>query len=200
MSPIIRPRRTRKYSWIRDLVAQVNLQTSDLIYPIFVSEGRNICEHVDSMPGVFTKSIDLVLKDVEDACQLGIKAVNLFPKVTGEVKNYSADEAFNRNNLISRAIRAIKDEFADSIGVICDVALDPYTIDGHDGLVGVDGDVDNDQTLIALSKQAIILAESGVDFVSPSDMMDGRVESIRTALDKAGFSQVGIISYAVKYS
>jgi porphobilinogen synthase len=200
MSPIIRPRRLRKSSWIRELVAEHNLQTSDLIYPVFITAGANIAQPVATMPGVFTRSLDLMLKEIEIACNLGIKAINIFPKVETDLKDISASHAFNQDNLICRAIRSIKAEFGNQIGVICDVALDPYTLDGHDGLTGVDGDVDNDKTLIALSKQAIVLAKSGVDFISPSDMMDGRVASIRADLDKAGFSHVGIVSYAVKYA
>jgi porphobilinogen synthase len=201
MSPIIRPRRLRKHAWIRDLVAETSISAKDLIYPIFITEGSGTQQEIQTMPGVLVHSIDTMLKEVEQAIKFGIRAVNIFPRVDDALKTAMAEEAINPDNLICRAARAIKENFQNEIGVICDVALDPYTNHGHDGLLNsAQTDVDNDSTVIALAKQSLVLAHSGVDFVSPSDMMDARVEAIRLELDANNFTDVGIISYAAKYA
>jgi porphobilinogen synthase len=201
MLPIIRPRRTRKYHWLQDLVAETTLNTGDLIYPIFITKGSDIKEPIASMPNIYLYSIDQLLKEIERALNLGIRAVNLFPRINMELKSLDAKEAYNPDNLICSAVRAIKKTFSNEIGVFCDVALDPYTTHGHDGILDTkSNDVDNDITLEVLSKQALSLAHSGVDLISPSDMMDGRVLYIRSALDKQNFTNVGIMSYAAKYA
>jgi porphobilinogen synthase len=201
MSPIIRLRRNRKHSWLRDLVAETEVSVKDLIYPMFIADGSGIKEPIPSLHSIFIYSIDQLLKEMDKLCRLGIRAVNLFPRVETSLKNDYASEAYNPNNLICRAIREIKKVMKNEIGIICDVALDPYTNHGHDGLLNSNAtDVDNDETLKILSKQALSLAESGVDFVSPSDMMDGRVRYIRNDLDRNNFKEVGIISYAAKYA
>ena len=201
MSPIIRPRRLRKHAWIRDLVAETEISKKDLIYPLFIAEGSGLSEGISTMPGIFVHSIDTMLKEVEQAIKFGIKAVNIFPKIAGSLKTLGAEEALRDDNLVCRAVRAIKNNFKNEIGVICDVALDPYTIHGHDGLLNEEQtDVDNDSTLQMLAKQSLTLSASGVDFISPSDMMDGRVEFIRLSLDANNFKDVGIISYAAKYA
>jgi porphobilinogen synthase len=201
MLPTIRPRRTRKYKWLRDLVAETTLNTCDLIYPIFITEGIKIKEPIPNMPNVYRYSIDQLIIEIDKVLELGIRAINLFPKISMELKSLDAKESYNLNNLICNAVRTLKKTFANEIGIICDVALDPYTAHGHDGIFNTNNsDVDNDMTLAILAKQALSLAQSGVDFVSPSDMMDGRVIYIRNALDKQNFTDVGIISYAAKYA
>lgn len=201
MLPIIRPRRLRKTKWIRDLVAETKLHISDLIYPIFIAQGANIKEPVQKMPGIFVYSIDRLLEEVQKSIDLGIPAVALFPQIDPKLKTQDAKYAYASDNLVCKATHAIKHKFGDQIGVICDVALDPYTPHGHDGLLTTDGkDVDNDATLEILAKQALRLAESGADFIAPSDMMDGRVRYIRSVLDKNKLFDVGIISYAAKYA
>ena len=196
--PRTRLRRNRKTPWMRALVAETRLNASDLILPLFVQEGKNKKTPVASMPGVSRLSVDLLVKEVAKAAALGIPAVALFPVVDAKLKSLDAKEAYNAKNLVSRAIAAIK-ESVPGIGVIGDVALDPYTSHGQDGIVK-NGDVDNDATLAVLTKQAVVLAKAGCDIVAPSDMMDGRVGVIRDALDKAGYSNVSILSYAAKYA
>jgi len=198
MYPTIRLRRNRKHQWLRDLVSETTLLPQHLVYPIFITEGHGVREEVKTAPGINRLSIDEMLKDVAKAAKLGIKAVALFPVVPMDLKNEGADEAYNLDNLVCRAIRSIKNAEIE-IGVICDVALDPYTIHGHDG-VFKDGDVDNDLSVEALCNQALVLAKAGADIVAPSDMMDGRVGAIRDFLDDEGFEHVGILAYAAKYS
>ncbi len=198
MYPTIRLRRNRKHQWLRDLTSETILLPQHLVYPIFVTEGHNVREEVKTAPGIYRLSIDNVVKEVEKAAKLGIKAVALFPVVPADLKNESADEAYNLDNLVCRTIRSIKNANLD-IGVICDVALDPYTSHGHDGIF-VEGDVDNDATVEALCNQAMVLAKAGADIVAPSDMMDGRVGAIREFLDDEGFDGVGILAYAAKYA
>ncbi|HJK86983.1 MAG TPA: porphobilinogen synthase [Candidatus Megaira endosymbiont of Nemacystus decipiens] len=198
MYPIVRLRRNRKAQWLRDLNAETNLSPENLVLPIFIVEGKNIREEIPTMPGVFRISIDNLVDIAKEAHLRSIKAVALFPSIDNSLKSDNADEAYNMDNLVCRAVRALKNSPTD-IGVICDVALDPYTNHGHDGIV-INGDVDNDKTIAALSKQALVLAKSGVDIIAPSDMMDGRIITIRRALDNEGHSNVSILSYAAKYN
>jgi len=195
--PNLRLRRNRRESWLRDLVAENHLRAADLILPIFVTEepGRT---KIPSFPGVERLSIAEMLKEAEKAVKLGIPALALFPVVPKEKKSDSAEEAWRTDNLIHRAIREMKKEIPH-IGIICDVALDPYTSHGHDGLMK-DDKILNDETIVALCKQALAQAESGADIVAPSDMMDGRIGAIRKALDKADFQDTGILAYAAKYA
>lgn len=199
MYPITRLRRNRKASWLRDLLSESTLLVSDLILPIFIIDGVNQKQEIKSMPGIYRLSIDNVLKTAKYAIELGICAIALFPCVDAGLKNENADEAYNIDNLICRCIRALKDAQIN-IGIICDVALDPYTIHGHDGLIGQYGDIDNDNTINALAKQALVLAKAGADVIAPSDMMDGRIMTIRRVLDEEGFINVNILSYAAKYA
>lgn len=194
----IRHRRLRSSPWIRALVAETRLHTDDLIWPVFVQEGSKKTTPIDTLPGVSRYSIDRLVIEVRAAAKLGIRAVALFPVVPAEKKDAKASEALNSKNLVCRAIRALKQEVPE-IGIIADVALDPYTTHGHDGIV-VAGDVANDATVAVLCKQAVVLARAGADIVAPSDMMDGRVAAIRAALDKAEFTQLPILSYSVKYA
>ncbi len=196
--PIVRLRRNRRTSWLRDLTSETHLQPSDLILPIFVIEGENLKTEVKTMPGVFRQSIDQLLITAREAERRGIKAIALFPSIDPFLKSENADEAYNLDNLICRSVRALKNAGLN-IGIICDVALDPYTIHGHDGIV-IDGDVDNDETVEALANQALVLAKAGVDIVAPSDMMDGRIMAIREDLDENGFINVNILAYAAKYN
>jgi porphobilinogen synthase len=180
-------------------VAEASLSVNDLIWPLFVHEGQSRREAVASMPGVERLSTDLLVEAVGNAISLGIPAVAVFPVVDPSKKTPEAEEAANRENLICRAVRAVKQAHGDAIGVICDVALDPFTSHGQDGLVR-DGYVVNDETIDMLCRQAIVQAEAGCDVIAPSDMMDGRVGRIRRALDEAGFEKVSILSYAAKYA
>jgi porphobilinogen synthase len=197
--PQTRLRRLRRYDWSRRLVAERRLGVDDLILPLFVHEGEKRREPIGSMPGVERLSIDLSVETVGTAIGLGIPAVALFPATEPAKKTADAAEATNSKNLICRAVRAVKAAHGDSIGVICDVALDPYTSHGHDGLLR-DGYIVNDETIDVLCHQAVIQAEAGCDVIAPSDMMDGRVGRIRRALDEAGFDRVSILAYAAKYA
>jgi porphobilinogen synthase len=197
--PQMRLRRLRRYDWSRRLVAETQLSVNDLIWPLFVHDGRNRRESVASMPDVERLSVDLLAETVGSAVELGIPAVALFPATDPAKKTPDAAEALNANNLVCQAVRAVKAAHGDSIGVICDVALDPYTSHGHDGLVR-DGYVVNDETIDVLCRQAIVQAEAGCDVIAPSDMMDGRVGCIRRALDEASFDRVSILAYAAKYA
>jgi porphobilinogen synthase len=197
--PSTRLRRLRRYDWSRRLVAESHLSVDDLIWPLFVHEGANRREAVASMPGVERLSIDLLVEAVGVGIQLGIPAVAIFPVVDPAKKTPEAQEAVRAENLVCRAVQAVKLAHGDAIGVICDVALDPYTSHGHDGLVR-DGYVANDETIAVLCKQAVVQAAAGCDVIAPSDMMDGRVGAIRGALDEAGFDRVSIMAYAAKYA
>lgn len=194
-----RLRRLRRTPWIRALVAEHHLHVQDLIWPLFVTEGEGVLEAVDGLPGVHRRSIDQLVLAAKDAASLGIPAIALFPVVPPALKTEDACEAFNAENLFCRAIRAVK-AAVPNIGIIGDVALDPYTTHGHDGLVGDDGDLMNDETVAVLVKQAVCMAQAGCDIVAPSDMMDGRVAAIRDGLDEAGFINTPILSYAAKYA
>ena len=196
--PNVRLRRNRKAEWSRRLVSESNLSTNDLIWPIFIREGKNIKESIKSMPGVYRHSLDKVEGLVEKAVNKKIPMIALFPYTPISKKNSRGSEALNRNNLICKALRLIKKNYKN-IGIMCDVALDPYTDHGHDGIVKKNY-VDNDETIKILIKQSILQAEMGCDVIAPSDMMDGRVGEIRKALDKNGFKLVQILSYAVKYA
>lgn len=194
-----RPRRNRQNAWVRRLVAENNVTVNDLIWPVFVLEGNDRSEAIKSMPGVYRYSIDLLVKEVEKAAQLGIPAIALFPVVPAEKKSPLAKEAYNPHNLVNTAIRTLKKEVPE-IGLICDVALDPYTTHGHDGIMNEDGCILNDGSIEILAKQALSQAEAGVDIVAPSDMMDGRIGIIRAELDKADYINTAIMAYSAKYA
>ena len=196
--PSIRMRRNRRTAWSRALVRENTLTADDLIWPIFVIEGKNRTEEVASMPGVTRYSADLIVHKVEEAAELGIPAVAIFPNTPPGLRTADGREAFNPDNLVCQAVRAIKKAVPD-IGIMCDVALDPYTSHGHDGLM--DGaEILNDATLDALVKQSIVQAEAGCDIIAPSDMMDGRIARIRTALEEKSLQHVQIMAYSAKYA
>lgn len=197
--PQTRLRRVRRHNWSRRLVAESRLTVDDLIWPLFVHEGNNRREAVVSMPGVERLSVDLAVEAVGTAVESGIPAVALFPATEPSKKTEDGTEAVNPDNLVCRTVQAVKQAYGDSIGVICDVALDPYTSHGHDGLVR-DGYVVNDETVAILCRQAVVQAAAGCDVIAPSDMMDGRVAAVRQALDEAGFDRVCIMAYAAKYA
>lgn len=196
--PRVRLRRTRQEDWSRRLVSENALTVNDLIWPVFVKEGGAAKEAVASMPGVDRLTIPALLKAAEKAAKLGIPALALFPVVPKEKKSPGGEEAFRANNLCNRAVTALK-KAVPEVGIICDVALDPYTDHGHDGLMK-GGEIVNDETIDVLIKQSLAQAEAGVDIVAPSDMMDGRIGRVRDALDEAGFQRVKIMSYAAKYA
>jgi porphobilinogen synthase len=197
--PKTRLRRNRRDAWSRRLVAETRLDTADLIWPVFVLDGRNRREAVASMPAVERLSVDRLLPLLDEATGLGIPAIALFPVTPAELKSPDGSEALDPDNLMCRAVRAIK-AAVPNLGVICDVALDPYTTHGQDGLVDDEGYVLNDETLAVLAQQALVQAEAGCDVIAPSDMMDGRVGVIRKTLDEAGFHDTRIMSYAAKYA
>tara|TARA_Y100001970_G_C14245529_1_gene867891 strand:- start:2665 stop:3657 length:993 start_codon:yes stop_codon:yes gene_type:complete len=196
--PSVRLRRNRKTEWSRRLVSENNLSPSDLIWPIFLREGRNIKEPIKSMPGVYRYSLDKLEKLVEWAIENKIPVIALFPNTPTSKKNIKGSEALNKKNLICKALKLIKKNYKE-IGIMCDVALDPYTSHGHDGILK-NNYVDNDETIKVLVKQSLLQAEMGCDIIAPSDMMDGRIGEIRKALDKNGYQLVQILSYAVKYA
>jgi len=193
-----RPRRNRKADWARRLVAENALSVNDLIWPIFIIEGENKREKVASMPGVERLSIDLAVKAAQYAASLGIPAIALFPFTNPALKDESGSEAQNPQNLVCRCVRGLK-ATVPNMGVITDVALDPYTSHGHDGLLEND-DIINDSSVKALVNQALNQARAGADIIAPSDMMDGRIGAIREALDAEGFHNVQIMAYAAKYA
>lgn len=195
----IRPRRNRKSPAVRALLQETRLHPSDFIAPLFVQEGTKQQTLISSMPGVFRFSIDLLLKEISQLVAVGIQAIDLFPVVPKEKKDSSGSEALREDNLICRAIRAVKKEFP-SLCVMADVALDPYTDHGHDGLVDVEGYVLNDESVRVLGNMSLLLADAGVDVIAPSDMMDGRVGYIRALLDKEEHTDVSILAYAAKYA
>ncbi|TWU45627.1 Delta-aminolevulinic acid dehydratase [Novipirellula aureliae] len=196
--PATRMRRVRRVEWSRRMVAEHRLSTNDLIWPVFVFDGNGRTP-IPSMPGVDRLGGDQIESMAEMAVSLGIPAIALFPATPSELKTEDAAEAINPGNLICRSVRKVKEAVGDSLGVICDVALDPYSSTGHDGLIR-DNYVVNDETVEVLAKQAIVQAEAGCDIIAPSDMMDGRIGVIRDALDRANFSHVQIMSYAAKYA
>src|SRR6187431_1048653 len=194
----IRPRRNRKAEWARRLVRENVLTTDDLIWPMFVVDGQNTRTPVTSMPGVDRLTVDQAVRDAERAMKLDIPCIALFPYTEASLRDETGSEALNPNNLVCQSVRAIKKEFPE-IGVLCDVALDPFTSHGHDGLIE-DGRILNDETVAVLVRQALVQAEAGCDIIAPSDMMDGRVGAIREGLDDAGFLDVQIMAYAAKYA
>ena len=197
--PTTRLRRNRRHDWSRRMVAEARLSTDDLIWPLFVQEGEGASTPISSMPGVSRLSIDMAVEAVGRAVDLGIPVVALFPATPSELKTDDAREALNPENLMCRAIRAVKQAHGDAIGVLADVALDPYSSHGQDGLVR-EGYVVNDETIEVLVQQAKVQAEAGCDIVAPSDMMDGRIGAIRHGLDEAGHSHVQLMAYAAKFA
>jgi porphobilinogen synthase len=193
-----RRRRNRRADWARRMVRENTLTTDDLIWPLFVMDGQNARAPVASMPGVERLSVDQAVREAERAAELSIPCIALFPYTDPSLRDETGSEALNPDNLVCRAIRAIKKEVPD-VGVLCDVALDPFTSHGHDGLLH-DGVILNDETVAVLVKQALVQAEAGCDIIAPSDMMDGRIGAIRKGLDSAGFLDVSIMSYAAKYA
>lgn len=197
--PQTRLRRLRKSEFMRRLVRQERLTVDDLIYPVFVSEVAEAEEAIASMPGIARMGVDRLLSNAERWLALGLPAIALFPAISMSYKSDDAREAFNPDGLIPRAVRALKQKFPE-LGVITDVALDPYTLHGQDGLTDAQGYVLNDETIAVLTRQALCHAEAGADMVAPSDMMDGRIGAIRAALNQAGLIHTGILSYAAKYA
>jgi len=193
-----RLRRMRKADWSRRLVQENRLTVDDLIWPIFVTEGDNVRDEIPAMPGVYRLSVDLAAEEAERAAELGIPAIATFPHVELGLKDDAGSEILDDDNLINRATRAIK-EAAPEVGVITDVALDPFTSHGHDGILR-DGIILNDETVAQIAQAAVLQAAAGADIIAPSDMMDGRVGAIREALDEAGFQDVAIMSYATKFA
>ncbi|MEL0036701.1 MAG: porphobilinogen synthase [Gammaproteobacteria bacterium] len=197
--PLTRMRRMRANAFSRDLMSENTLTAADLIYPIFVLEGSGQSEPVNSMPGVERRSIDLTLDHLRPLVNKGLRMVALFPVISSELKSLNAEEAYNPEGLVPEVVRAIKTEFPD-LGVMTDIALDPYTSHGQDGIIDDNGYVLNDETVEALIKQAMCHAEAGVDVVAPSDMMDGRIGAIRTELEASGYINCLIMAYSAKYA
>ena len=196
--PRVRMRRNRMHEFSRRLVSENNLTVDDLIYPIFITYGLNKKEKINSMPGIFRFSLDMLETEIKYISSLNIPAIAFFPQTENKLKTSDGREAVNKNNLVCEAIRISK-KVNPELGIICDVALDPYTDHGHDGVI-IDNHIDNDKTLEILCQQSLIQAEAGCNIIAPSDMMDGRVGLIRDTLDKNGFINVQIMSYAVKYA
>lgn len=193
-----RNRRLRTNAAIRALVQETVLTTNDFVMPIFVMEGQNRQEPIASMPGIFRRTVDLTVKECQELFSLGVKAVNLYMKVSEDLKDNTGKESWNDNGLMQTTIKAIKDAVPGMV-IMPDVALDPYSMYGHDGII-TKGKVDNDATNEALTKMSVSLAKAGADVIAPSDMMDGRVAAIRTGLEENGFTDVAILSYAAKYA
>ena len=196
--PKTRLRRLRKASWLRDLVSESNISKNDLVLPIFVREGKNKIENIKTMPGVKRYSVDKLPTILNQVKRYNIPMVAIFPYISNNKKDNFGKEALNPNNLVCKSLRLIKKKFPN-IGVMCDVALDPYTSHGHDGVI-INNNINNDETIKILVQQALLQAKMGCDVIAPSDMMDGRVGEIRKYLDKNNFHDVNILSYAVKYA
>ena len=196
--PLIRMRRTRSKKFIRNIVKENLLTVNDLIYPIFVTDGINKKEPINEMPGIFRYSLDLLKKEIKNILNLNIPAVAIFPKINDKLKNSAGTAALHKNNIVCNAIKLIKDT-SNELGVLCDVALDPYTNHGHDGII-INEYIDNDETIKILCEQALIQTEAGCDIIAPSDMMDGRVKKIRETLEKNNFKNTLIMSYTAKYA
>lgn len=194
-----RPRRNRKSATIRDLVQQTIVNTDDFIFPLFLLEGKSQQVEVESMPGIFRLSLDMMLKEIEQCLKLGIKAFDVFPVVNDKHKDKEATQSHNPDFFYLKALETIKTKFPETC-IMTDVAMDPYSSDGHDGLVDEDGNILNDETLEILGAMALAQAETGIDIIGPSDMMDGRVEYIRDVLDDNGYEDVSIMSYTAKYA
>tara|TARA_B100001123_G_C15250227_1_gene1002506 strand:+ start:11 stop:1000 length:990 start_codon:yes stop_codon:yes gene_type:complete len=197
--PSLRLRRNRKSDWIRRLTEENTLSVNDLVLPIFLVDGKNKKQKIDNMPEIFRYSIDKIPLILDKAVKYKIPMVALFPYTKAKLKDIYGSEALNHNNLVCKAIKFIKKRYQNKIGIMCDVALDPYTSHGHDGLLKK-GKILNDETVEILVKQSLLQAEMGCDVIAPSDMMDGRIGKIRRALDKKGFNNVQLLSYAAKYS
>ena len=197
--PSLRMRRGRSSAWMRSMLAEHRLHPSDLIWPLFICEGQGCEEPIASLPGVSRWTVDRLADRAREAAAVGIPCIALFPNTPGGLRTDDGGEALNPDNLMCRAIRAIKDAVPD-IGVLTDVALDPYTSHGHDGLTGDDGYVLNDETVAVLAQQAMVQATAGADIVAPSDMMDGRIAAVRQALESSGHVNVAIMAYAAKYA
>ena len=196
--PSTRMRRNRMKDFSRKLISENVLNVNDLIWPLFVTEGSSIKEEIPSMPGIYRNSINELVKEAEVATKLGIPAIAIFPQIDAALKDSKGSEAINENNLICRSIKSIKSEFPE-LGIITDVALDPFTDHGHDGLL-INNEINNDETLKILAQQSLVQANAGCDIIAPSDMMDGRIGYIRSALDQADFKNTQILSYAAKYA
>ena len=194
----IRPRRNRKNAAIRDMVQESRLGLENLIFPVFLKDGTNIKEEISSLPNIYRWSIDLLLKEIESCMELGIRTYDIFPAVEDHLKDQSATMSYDPANFYLKAIQKIKETFPEIV-LMSDVALDPYSSDGHDGLVR-NGKIVNDETLPILAKMSVAQAQAGIDIIGPSDMMDGRVGVIRSALDDAGFTETSIMSYTAKYA
>ena len=199
MTMLNRPRRMRESSFSRTLMRENNISVSNLIYPMFIIEGNGIRQDIESMPGIQRLSIDELIKDASECHQLGIPAIAIFPYIDKKLKTNDASEAFNDNGLVQRTIQKLKKEIP-GLGVISDVALDPYTLHGQDGLIDKVGNILNDETVSILTKQAISHTKAGADIVAPSDMMDGRVQKIRKALEENKFINTKILAYSAKYA
>ena len=197
--PGLRLRRSRKHNWSRKLVQENNLSSNDLIFPIFIIEGKNRKQAIKSMPGIYRYSIDQLGAIINKVIKNNIPMVALFPSTPNGKKDKFGKEALNENNLVCKALRYIKKRFKNNIGIMCDVALDPYTTHGHDGILN-NNYVQNDKTIEILMKQSLLQAQMGCDLIAPSDMMDGRIGKIRKYLDKNNFEDVQLLSYAVKYA
>ena len=197
--PYLRMRRGRSSAWMRSMLAENRLHPSDFIWPLFICDGSDCEEPIGALPGVSRWSVDRIAAKAREAANLGIPCIALFPNTPEGLRTERAEEALNRENLICSAIKAIKDAVPE-IGVLTDVALDPYTAHGHDGIVDLQGNVINDETVDVLAQQALVQAEAGADIVAPSDMMDGRVGVIREVLESSGFQNVAIMAYAAKYA
>lgn len=197
--PQRRMRRMRRDKFSRHLMQESHLRCDDLIYPVFVLDGKNRSENVKSMPGVARQSIDLLMTQAENCLQLGIPALAIFPVIDAELKSLTASEAYNPDGLVPRVVRELKKNFPD-LGIITDVALDPYTSHGQDGLLDQHGYVMNDETVNVLGQQALVHAQAGADIVAPSDMMDGRIAAIRNSLDSQQFIHTRILAYSAKYA
>jgi porphobilinogen synthase len=194
----IRPRRNRKNAAIRDMVQESHLGVENLIFPLFLKDGKNIKEEIHSLPNIYRWSIDLLLKEIEECLKLGIRVFDIFPAVEEHLKNETATLSYDPANFYLKAIQKIKETFPDVV-LMSDVALDPYSSDGHDGLVR-NGNIVNDETLPILAKMSVAQAQAGIDIIGPSDMMDGRVGVIRSSLDDAGYAEASIMSYTAKYA
>ncbi len=197
--PQRRMRRLRRTGFLRDMVRESALSSADLLYPVFITDGEGKRQAIASMPGVERLSLDLLFPIVEEVARLGIPAIALFPVIDAKKKTLGGDEAFNPEGLVPRAVVELKKRFPN-VGVICDVALDPYTTHGQDGVIDSEGYILNDETIKVLEKQALTQAEAGVDIVAPSDMMDGRIGAIREALDAKGHIHMAILAYSAKYA
>ena len=197
--PSLRMRRLRQSAFIRDMVQEHHLQPADLIWPLFVCDGDNVSQDIASMPEVKRHSVDQIVNQAKTAVALGIPAVALFPKTPEGLKDADGREALNEDNLVCQAVRAVKSACPE-LGIICDVALDPYTDHGHDGVLDAAGKISNDKTVEMLVEQAHLLAQAGCDIIAPSDMMDGRIGAIRTMLEERGHPDILILSYAAKYA